>query len=141
MGVCLIFTTITIDNISVDRIGTSDDFDLISLYEQHIDADVVDSDSPFQFGNSSCNYYEPNEFRNLSIDAKDPLSFFHLNCRGLSANWESFYDLICDLHTPSFSYDVIGISEIYKYNGDTRLSLDGYHKLISRLGGKEPEVV
>ena len=68
----------------------------------------------------------------ISIDAKDPLSFFHLNCRGLSANWESFYNLICDLHTPSFSYDVIGISEIYKCNGDTRLSLDGYHKLISR---------
>ena len=124
MGVCLIFTTITIDNISVDRIGTSDDFDLISLYEQHIDADVV------QFGYSSCNYYEPNEFRKLSIDAKDPLSFLHLNCRGLSAN--SFYNLICDLHTPSFSFDVIGISEIYKCNGDTRLSLDGYYKLISR---------
>ena len=60
-GVCFIFSITTIDNISLDRIGPSDDFDLISLYEQHFDADyAVDSDSPFQFGNSSCNYYEPN---------------------------------------------------------------------------------
>ena len=76
------------DNISAERIVTSDNFELISLYEQHIDADVVDSDSPFQFGNSSCSYflYEPNEFRRLYIDAKDPLSLFYLNCRELSTN-------------------------------------------------------
>ena len=73
-GVCFIFSITTTYNISLDRIGTSDDFDLISLYDQHTDADdVVDSDSPFQFGNSSCNYYEPNEFCILSKDAKDPL--------------------------------------------------------------------
>ena len=39
---------------------------------------------------------------------------------------------MCDLHTPSFSYDVIGISEIYKCSDDSCLSLNGYHKLISR---------
>jgi hypothetical protein len=63
---------------------------------------------------------------------KDPFSFFHLNCRGLSANWESFRNLICTLHGDSFSFDLIGISEIYRCSHDSRLSLPGYHKLISR---------
>ena len=40
---------------------------------------------------------------------------------------------MCDLHTPSFSYDVIGISEIYKCSDDSRLIPDGYHRLISRF--------
>ena len=64
-------------------------FDLSSLYELCEIADsVTDSESPFQFGNGSWTYYEPNEFHIQTINMKDTLSFFHLNCRGLSANWE-----------------------------------------------------
>ncbi len=63
---------------------------------------------------------------------KDPLSFYHLNCRGLSANWESFHNLICDLHGDAFSFDLIGISELYKCCNDNRLCLPGYHELIAR---------
>lgn len=121
------------DNVSLDEIMTSDQFDLVSLYELHEDADnTTGNDSPFQFGNGSCAYYEPDEFHAHTIDMKDPLSFFHLNCRGLSANWESFQNLICTLHGDSFSFDVIGISEIYKCCNDSRLCLPGYHDLISR---------
>ena len=69
---------------------------------------------------------------------KETLSFFHLNCRGLSANWESFRDLICNLHGNSFSFDLIGISEIHKCSHDSRLSLPGYHNLISCCRKDDP---
>ena len=73
-----------------------------------------------------------NRFSLIQFTTDDPLSFFHLNCRGLSANWESFQNLLCDIHGTSFSFDVIGISEIYKCRDDSRTSLSGYHNLISR---------
>ena len=36
------------------------------------------------------------------------------------------------MHGDSFSFDLIGISEIYRCCNDSRLSLPGYHDLISR---------
>ncbi len=84
------------DSVSLDEIKTNSKFDLISLYAQHEDMDdFTDMDSTFQFGNGSCAYYEPDEVYTQAIDVKDPLSCFHMNCRGLSANWESFRNLLC----------------------------------------------
>ena len=55
----------------------------------------------------------------------------HLNCRGLSANWAFFRDLLYDLHGDQFSFDLIGISEVIRCDNDTRLTLPGYHNLIA----------
>ena len=58
---------------------------------------------------------------------------FHLNCRSVSSNWESFCDLLCDLHQEDkFSFDVVGMSEVYRCERDSRLALPGYHNLITR---------
>ena len=122
-----------VDNVTLDGIGTAAEYDLISLYDQLDDVDdPADNNSPFQYANASCKYYEANDFTKLTAVINDPLSCFHLNCRGLSANWESFKNLLCDLHGTSFSFDVIGISEIYICRDDTRTSLAGYHELILR---------
>ena len=87
------------DCVSLDKIKASGKFDLASLYKIYEIADsAIDSESPLQFGNGSCTYCEPNEFHIQTINMKDTLSFFHLNCRGLSAYWESFRDLICNLY-------------------------------------------
>ena len=51
---------------------------------------------------------------------------------GLSSNWESFTNLICELHSDTFMFNFIGISEIFRHSGDMRLNLPGYHNLISR---------
>ena len=59
-------------------------------------------------------------------------SYFHINCRGLSNNWEGFRHLLCELHSEKFALDFIGVSEAYRCDGDTRLRLPGYHDLISR---------
>ena len=90
------------------------------------------NDSPFQCGNIDCSYYDPAEFNKLTASFRDSTSFLHLNCRGLSANWASFRDLLCDLHSDQFSFDLIGISEVFRCDNDTRLALPGYHDLIAR---------
>ena len=62
-----------------------------------------------------------------------PPTCFHINCRGLSSNWESFRSLLCDMHGEKFSFDVIGVTEVYRCDFDTRLTLPGYHDLITRV--------
>ncbi len=112
LGLIFYFLTKT-DNVSLDRIKTSDEFNLVSLYESHEEFDgEEEADSPFQYSNDTCMYYEPDEFRHQAKQLKDSLSFYHLNCRGLSANWESFYSHLCDLHDDNFSFDFIGFSEL-----------------------------
>ena len=105
-----------IDNVTLDGIRTTAEYDLISLYDQLGDVDdPADNNSPFQYANASCKYYEADDLTKLTAVINDPLSFFHLNCRGLSANWESFKNLLCDLHETSFSFDVIGINALITF--------------------------
>jgi len=119
-------------SVTLDRIGANKEFDLISMYNNANDTE--ESDSPFQFNSSHCSYYGPADFqRYIHTDVlRDQIYLFHLNCRGLSANWDSFHDLICNLSCLSFSFDVIGISEIYQCKNYARLRLTGYHNIISR---------
>ena len=56
----------------------------------------------------------------------------HLNCRGLSSNWEKFQDLLCDMHSDEFSFDYIVFSEVFRCDRDQRISLPGYHPFITR---------
>ena len=78
------------------------------------DEETGNDDFPFApFGND-CGYYEPNHFRELTRCTQNCASYFHLNGRSLSSNWESFNDLLCDLHDENFSFDYIGISEVFK---------------------------
>ena len=126
-----------VDNISLDQVRVEDRFNLKSLYEMsdEMSDDLNmndDHDSPFQQFGNDCDYCEPNNFRELAKVTQNSVSYFHLNCRSLSSNWESFYDLICDLHDENFSFDYIGVSEVFKCDKDLRLVLPGFHKLITR---------
>ena len=104
---------------------------LISLYND-LDDDSEESDPPFQYGNTDCDYFEPGQFNAKYHDGNKYISYFQLNCRGLSANWDSFRNLICDMHGESFPFGILGISAIFKCQDDERLSLPGYHKLITQ---------
>ena len=120
------------DNITLDRVSTSAEFDLISMYDNANDTE--DNDSPFRYNVANSCYYEPSNFQRCrQTDAiKDQISLFHLNCRGLSANWNPFQELIYNLNSDTFSFDLIGISEIYRCINDERLHLTGYQNIISR---------
>ncbi len=123
----IIKVKIVVNNISLDQIGNESKFDLKLLYEEEenylSDTDVIES--PFE--NTTCEYYEPENFNNLRLQSRDCLSIFHLNCRSLSANWERFHDLLCSIHNQNFAFDFIGFSEVFDCSRDDRLFLPGYH--------------
>ena len=119
------------DNISFDQIRTDNSYNLIALYDDY-ETGIDSLDSPFQYGNSTCEYFEPDEFNVMTEKLHDSTTYFHLNCRGLSKNWESFRNLLCDLHGDKFAFDLIGVSEVFRCDYDTRLSLPGFHDLITR---------
>ncbi len=91
---------------------TEDRYNMAKLYEsQNI---VDDSENSFEYSPlsdaSMCEYHEPTELiTNLSSTPvfnkyKNLRSYFHINCRGISSNWDKFYDLMCDLHTDNFFF-------------------------------------
>ena len=129
-------------SISLDNVRTGSEYDLISIY-QDADDDITDTDSPFNLCNFGSDYYETNQFTDLiqsnySERKHDSTSYFHLNCRGLSSNWDSFKQLIFDTTCDTFMFDYIGISECFKTHDDPRLRLPGYQPLISRSRENSP---
>ena len=122
------------DNITLDQIRVDNQYNFASIYDNiSLYEDDECFDSPFGYSDKECAYFEPDQFcaEMEHMNSKD-ISYFHLNCRGLSSNWELFRDLICDLHNEHFSFDFIGLSEIFKCDNDLRLGLPGYHNLITR---------
>ena len=57
------------------------------------------------------------------------LSLFCLNCRSVSANWDSLHELICDLSSRGFLFDVIGLTEVFKIPECISFNIRGYHCL------------
>ena len=105
--------------------------DFTKLYHL-FDDDNETIDSPLHAANLGCKYYEPTGFRETFDNAIHEQSYFHINCRGISVNWNDFKDLIFDLTGEDASFEFIGLSEVYKCESDTRLLLPGYHPLITR---------
>ena len=76
------------DNISLDQVRADINYDLVNLYEDRTaDDDDAPNDSPFQYNSSNCEYYEPDNFSEITPMFDEYSSYFHLNCRGLSSNW------------------------------------------------------
>ena len=124
------------DRISLNQLRTNSDYDLVSLYEDNVDEE--EADSLYAHGSNNNEYYEPEQFNTKFGESHDSFSYFQLNCRGLSSNWDAFHDLICDLHGTNFSFDFIGISELFQCDKDPRISLSGYHNIITRCRMNSP---
>ena len=94
------------DNISLDQLRVDNNFNLRSFYEssEHYDENL---DSPFNQFDNECEYYEADQFKSLTRYISKSKSYFHLNCRSLSSNWDACKDLLCDVHCNEFSFDFI----------------------------------
>ena len=123
--------TYVMDNVEMSQYESSSMYDLLQLLERSEDEEYVIS--PFSNMTSGCEYHEPSDFNLDVIESADTkMSCFHLNCRGLSTNWENCNHLINTLHGQNFAFDIIGISECYKHEQDARIKLNGYHEFLSR---------
>jgi len=93
------------DNISLDKVMDDERYNFVSLYESTNPDNEEGIDSPFDDISSSCNYYDPDQFSDMTKNVNNACSYFHLNCRGLSADWESFQELLCELQPDNFCFD------------------------------------
>ena len=113
-----------IPNINLDQVRTDDLFNFTKQFVDDAPADNIYDQS--QDLVSTCDYYDSQTFRELEQVNPNSHSYFHLNCRSLSANWESFKELIDEINSDNFAFDVIGISELFNCEKDKRINLEGY---------------
>ncbi len=101
------------------------------MYNNSVDQDESDdsSISPYDICDVNCSYYEPGKLGLFSADKDINGSFFHLNCQGLVNHWDNFLSLLCDIQSEKFTFDVIGLSELFKIDGHN-LDLPGYHSIL-----------
>ena len=59
------------------------------------------------------------------------LSLFCLNCRSISANWDCIHELMCNLSSRGFLFDIIGLTEVFKIPDCMSFNITGYHLLIN----------
>jgi len=122
-----------IDNISLDQIEGDDLYNLKAILESFNDFSEEDtSDSIYKHCELLSDYMSSDDFGKLRNNLQNNYSYFHLNCRSLSHNWETFDELISELHDETFTFDVIGISEIFNCERDDRLYIPGFQKLLMR---------
>ena len=74
-------------DITLDQVKTDPMYDLKLLMESENNDELYASDSPYQHCSNDCKYHEPHTVATEAAKINNPVSYFHLNCRGLSANW------------------------------------------------------
>ena len=113
------------DNESSEQNGFTQCYDFTELLQANEDEYLHDN---VVIQNSD--YVDP--FDIPSMPMANNTSYFHINCRGISSNWNGFNELISHMHSDSFTFDFIGMSEVYKCQHDSRIRLNGYHEIITR---------
>lgn len=111
----------------LDRIDTQLEYDLHALCTND-NADIEQTDSPFDLCNNTCKYYEPDEVKTVLSDNPNSLKMFCLNCQGLRSHWDSFQDLIYEMGNNRHKFDFIGITELFSMSKG-ECFLPGYHAL------------
>ena len=113
-------------HVTLDQIRTDSNFDFTKRYgKQHKEVSNTS-------GSNSCDYYDPENFLSITNVLENPLSYFHINCQGLSSHWDNFNILSNQLRNEHFNFDFIGISELFQIIDKSTLKLPGYHPIENK---------
>ncbi len=132
--------TFTVDNANPGQVWVNSDKDLYDMYNDYIIQESSEDSiiSPFYDLNSSCEYFTPEQVCDMSRNlCNNNLSLFCINCQSLNAHWDTFNHLIADMSNELFSFDVIGITEIFHVHKDISYKMDGYHPLLYNTRSRE----
>ena len=110
-----------------EHIGALSQYDLEQLYDLE-NSDDEPADSPFYNCANTCLYYEPDKISELLSETPSNFSIFCLNCQGLHAHWDSFYNLLREMTNDMYNFDVIGVTELFSMSSG-ECHIDGYHEL------------
>ena len=115
---------------NLNTIRTESEYNLVKLFNEALaENDDIVNGSPFDHGDNECKYYSPEKIAQTIEPTNNSLSLFCLNCRSISANWDCFHELICDLSSRGFSFDIIGLTEVFKIPDCMSFNITGYHCL------------
>ena len=119
--------------IYLDQLRNNNTFDLLSLYNSYLESENEShsDNSPFESLNNECKYYLPDEMKEFEVVHDKSTSYFHLNRQGLLSHWDNFLNLLNNIHS-SFTFDFIGISELFEIFEEKQVRLPGYHPLKFR---------
>ena len=122
--------------VRLDEIEHSESYNFSKLYLQR-NCEYEYEGIPFPMANyaNNCKYVSQESFTDLYITkktCKHLLSAFSLNCRSLSANWDSYNELLANINSSKFAFDLLGISELFNLPPDLSFELEGYHDIICK---------
>ena len=118
------------NNIKLNEVRQSEKYNFSYLYNKHKNTDDDTYVSPMCYNATNCDYTSQEQFIDSYVKQNQKhLSAFTLNCRSLSAHWDEYKDLLSDLSSPSFSFDLLGITELFNLPPDQSYDLHGYQKL------------
>ena len=104
------------ESINLNTIRTDSEHNFVKLFNEALaenDDNATINGSPFDHGDNECKYYSPEKFAQTIHPTHNSLSLFCLNCRSISANWDCIHELICNLSSHGFLFDIIGLTEVF----------------------------
>lgn len=119
-----------VGNVELDQMRADPSYDLANLLASKYDniEDSVQTEYLNHITNSQ--YYSPNEVSQIFEDSQNLLSCFHLNCQSINAHWDNLTNLVHDLSSEKFAFDIVGLSEVFKVHKHFNYNIDGYHPFI-----------
>lgn len=84
----------------------------------------------------SCNYYEPDHFKEKYSHIKNQLSFLSLNIRSLPNKFSELTELMQELNSNMFKFSIIALQEIWNVPTGFSFSLPGYKPMMFSIRDK-----
>lgn len=105
-------------------------YDLLELLSDPAITDLNNNDEEPIYAGHTCPYMSPQTFITTpNIHSQSCIASFTINCRSLNANYDELKDLVGQMTTENFSFDIIGLTEVFTINSMLKYELDGYHDL------------
>ena len=120
-------------NLNKLTIRTESEYNFVKLFNEALaendDIGTING-SPFDHGDNECKYYSPEKCaQTIQPTNNSLLSPLCLNCRSISANWDCIHELIFNLSSRGFLFDIIGLIEVFKIPDCMSFNITGYHCL------------
>ena len=117
--------------------GTSD----IDFFEVLNDFTLQDSDEiiPSIYDlKSNCEYYSPRQVTDITKQSSNrQLSMFCINCQSLNSHLASFKLLMSNMSNDVFSFDLVGVTEVFQIHEGIDYGMGGYFPLLYKTRLRE----
>ena len=126
----LIYSNMESESMNLNTIRTDSEYNFVKLFNEALaenDDIGTNTVSPFDHGDNEFKYYSPESVAQNIHPTNNSLSLLCLNCRSISANWDCIHELIWNLSSRGFLFDIVVLTEVFFLN--SRLHVIQYNGL------------